>query len=370
MNADYLKSIILQFEYYRMLGEKTFAQLPDDKLFICLNPESNSIATIVKHLWGNMMSRWTDFLTTDGEKDWRDRDSEFENDITTRAEMMEKWNEGWGRMFETLRSLKEDDLKKTIYIRNQGHTVMEAINRQLAHYPYHVGQIVFIGKALADQWQSLSIARGQSQQFNREKFEKPRHREHFTEEFLKGDEKDFNFTPEKTVQILERTPVVLVKLLENLSQDWTHHNEGGDTWSVYDVVGHLIHGERSDWMPRVRIILSQSGNKKFEPFNRFAQYEEGKGKSLTALLTEFLEAREASLRQLKELNISDSDLKRTGLHPVFGEVTLRQLLSTWAVHDLDHLSQIARVMAKQYKADVGPWVEYLKIIRDPDHKGI
>jgi hypothetical protein len=187
MNANYLESAIKQFEYYKLLGEKTFNQLPDEKLFWQYNSESNSIATIVKHLWGNMLSRWTDFLTTDGEKEWRNRDAEFENDITTREELLEKWNQGWSVFLNTLNSLTAEDLDKIIYIRNQGHTVMEAINRQLAHYPYHVGQIVFIGKMASQNWQSLSIPKGNSQQYNANKFSQPKHREHFTGEFLNND---------------------------------------------------------------------------------------------------------------------------------------------------------------------------------------
>jgi hypothetical protein len=186
MSSDYLPSVIKQFEYYRMLAEKTIGQIDDEKLFWQYNEESNSIATIVKHLWGNMMSRWTDFLTTDGEKEWRDRDSEFENDIQTKEELLAKWNEGWKCCLDTLYSLKQEDLEKTVYIRNQGHTVMEAINRQLAHYPYHVGQIVFIGKMAAKKWNSLSIPRGNSKQFNSDKFSKPKHIEHFTDETLKN----------------------------------------------------------------------------------------------------------------------------------------------------------------------------------------
>ena len=179
MQNDYLKSVISQFEYYKLLGEKTLAQLPDEALFWQYNPESNSIATIVKHLWGNMLSRWTDFLTTDGEKEWRDREIEFVNDIRTRDELLQKWDEGWNVFLTTLKSLEEADLSTIVYIRNQGHTVTEAINRQLAHYPYHVGQIVFLGKMLATAWTSLSIPRGQSSQFNAEKFAQPKHREHY-----------------------------------------------------------------------------------------------------------------------------------------------------------------------------------------------
>ena len=193
MQNDYLQSTIKQFEYYKMLGEKTFAQVSDEALFWQYNEESNSIATIVKHLWGNMLSRWTDFLTSDGEKEWRKREEEFDNDITTRKEMMDNWNEGWQCLSDALNSLKDNDLDKIIYIRNMGHSITEAINRQLAHYPYHVGQIVFIGKmASENNWQSLSIPRGKSKEYNAEKFAKPKHKEHFTNEFLKNEKDDLD----------------------------------------------------------------------------------------------------------------------------------------------------------------------------------
>lgn len=191
MNSDYLESVKKQFEYYKMLGDKTISQLPDEKLFWQYNEESNSIAIIVKHLAGNMLSRWTDFLTSDGEKEWRHRDSEFENDIKSKEALVQKWNEGWNCLFDTLNSLKETDFSKTIHIRNQGHSVVEAINRQLAHYPYHVGQMVFIGKMICDEkWISLSIPKGNSNTYNSEKFSKPQHPEHFTEEFLKNKEEE------------------------------------------------------------------------------------------------------------------------------------------------------------------------------------
>ncbi len=191
MNTDYLESAKKQFEYYKMLGDKTIAQLPDDKLFWKYNEESNNIAIIINHLSGNMLSRWTDFLTSDGEKEWRHRDEEFENDINTKTELIQKWNEGWNCLFNTLNSLKEDDFLKTIYIRNQGHSIMEAINRQLAHYPYHIGQIVFIGKMICNEnWISLSIPKGNSKTYNAEKFSKEKHKEHFTEEFLKKPTKE------------------------------------------------------------------------------------------------------------------------------------------------------------------------------------
>jgi Protein of unknown function (DUF1572) len=186
MEKDYLNSVKKQFEYYKMLGDKTFSQLADDDFFWQFNEESNSIAMIVKHLHGNMLSRWTEFLTTDGEKEWRSRDAEFENDVTNKDVVLTQLNDGWQCLFDALNSLTDNDLERIIYIRNMGHSVVEAINRQLAHYPYHVGQIVFIGKMLTDnQWQSLSIPKGNSTQYNAEKFSKPKGRRHFTDEFLK-----------------------------------------------------------------------------------------------------------------------------------------------------------------------------------------
>lgn len=187
MTSDYLDSVRKQFSYYKMLGDKTFAQVDDEQLFWQYNEDSNSIATIVKHLWGNMLSRWTDFLTSDGEKDFRDRDAEFDNDIQSREELLALWEEGWSCLFSAIHSLNDNDLEKIVYIRNQGHTVTEAINRQLAHYPYHIGQMVFLGKMLAKNgWTSLSIPKGNSQTFNKEKFSKPKHRGHFTDESQNG----------------------------------------------------------------------------------------------------------------------------------------------------------------------------------------
>lgn len=184
MSSNYLESVIRQLEYYKLLGEKAMAQVKDDKLTWQASPESNSIATIVKHLWGNMLSRWTDFLTTDGEKSWRDRDAEFENDLISRQDVLDKWNEGWNVCLTTIRALSPADLEKIIYIRNEGHSVMEAINRQLAHYTYHVGQIVFISRMVAPSWQSLSIPKGNSRSFNESKFKQAPQRRHFTDDFL------------------------------------------------------------------------------------------------------------------------------------------------------------------------------------------
>jgi hypothetical protein len=191
METGYLESVKKQFAYYQSLGEQTMARLTDEQLFWQYNAESNSIAILVKHLSGNMLSRWTDFLTTDGEKEWRQRDGEFETDATTKAEVLKIWERGWLCLYEALNSLKEEDLTTTIYIRNQGHSVMEAINRQLAHYPYHIGQMVFLGKMLCSQsWVSLSIPKGNSQTYNAQKFSIPQHKEHFTQEFLKPKKDD------------------------------------------------------------------------------------------------------------------------------------------------------------------------------------
>jgi hypothetical protein len=190
MTNDFITSAKNQFEYYRLLGEKTFSQLSEEQLFWKYNDESNSIATIVKHLSGNMLSRWTDFYNSDGEKEWRNRDSEFDNDIKDKNELLEKWNNGWNCLFNVIDNLNVDDLDKIIYIRNQGHSVTEAINRQLAHYPYHIGQIVFIGKMVCDdKWSSLSIPKGNSSSYNNEKFEKPKERLHFTKEFIDDKKK-------------------------------------------------------------------------------------------------------------------------------------------------------------------------------------
>ncbi len=175
-----------QFAYYKLLGDNTFAQLKEEDLFWQYNPESNSIAIIVKHLWGNMLSRWTDFLTSDGEKEWRDRDGEFEATIQTKEELIKKWNAGWECVFAALDSVDEENIDTTIYIRNMGHTIMEAVNRQLAHYAYHVGQIVFIGRMIRGaEWQSLSIPKGDSKAYNAEKFALEKRKAHFTDEFLK-----------------------------------------------------------------------------------------------------------------------------------------------------------------------------------------
>ena len=184
-DQSYLPSAIKQFTYYKLLAERAFDQVDDDALFWQGNENGNSIAVIVNHLAGNMRSRWTDFLTSDGEKEWRNRDSEFEANIQTREEMMQFWEIGWTTLFQALSSCETESLETIVYIRNQGHTVVEAINRQMMHYAYHIGQIVFIAKMMAgDGWDSLSIPKGQSKSYNDEKFGKDKQRSHFTDEFL------------------------------------------------------------------------------------------------------------------------------------------------------------------------------------------
>jgi hypothetical protein len=185
-NEFYLESVKKQFLYYKMLGEKAMNQLEPQQLFVSLNEDTNSIATIVKHVSGNMLSRWTDFLTSDGEKEWRNRDTEFENDLQSKDEVFAVWNKGWDCFLDTLNSLKPEQLSDIIYIRNEGHTVIEAINRQLAHYPYHVGQIVFYAKQLKNgDWDSLSIPKNKSGNYNAEKFAKEKEIKNFTDDELK-----------------------------------------------------------------------------------------------------------------------------------------------------------------------------------------
>lgn len=187
---NYLKSARRQFEYYKHLGDKAMEQIADEQLFWQANEDSNSVAVIVKHLWGNMMSRWTDFLTTDGEKEWRQRDAEFENEWNQRDQVMTAWNEGWQCLFNALDSITEEDLDRIIYIRNEGHTVLEAFNRQIAHYSYHVGQIVYIAKILkGDNWQSLSIPRNKSKDYNTGKFAQDKGVRHFTDDLLNKENK-------------------------------------------------------------------------------------------------------------------------------------------------------------------------------------
>ena len=170
------------------------------------------------------------------------------------------------------------------------------------------------------------------------------------------------FAVDDGLAVLTRTPAVLRQMLSGLSPRWTDANEGPDTWSPYVVVGHLIHGERTDWIPRARIILAQGASRRFTPYDRLAQFRESEGKSLENLLDEFAALRAENLATLQGWRLDDAALSLQGEHPAFGAVTLRQLLATWVAHDLGHLVQIARVMAKQYRLAVGPWQAYLSVM--------
>ena len=170
------------------------------------------------------------------------------------------------------------------------------------------------------------------------------------------------FVVEEAVAILARTPATLDALLRGLQDGWIAAHEGGETWSPFDVVGHLIHGERTDWMPRIRIVLQHGESRAFDKFDRFAQFTASDGKALARLLDEFATLRRDNLRELASLALTNADLDRRGRHPELGVVTLRQLLATWVAHDLDHLVQIARALARQYSGEVGPWRAYLRII--------
>jgi len=182
MNS-FLSSSIKQFEYYKMLADKTFGQLTFEEMQWQSQEDSNSISIIVKHMAGNMLSRWTNFLTEDGEKPWRHRDQEFIDTLSTKEDLIASWESSWACLYKAVKPLTEDDLEGIIHIRNQGHTVVEAINRQLSHYAYHVGQIVFVGKLIkGNDWESLSVHKGSSIAYNSEKFSKEKGKRHFTDD--------------------------------------------------------------------------------------------------------------------------------------------------------------------------------------------
>ena len=170
------------------------------------------------------------------------------------------------------------------------------------------------------------------------------------------------FVMDEGVALLARTPDTLDAMLRGLPDGWVGANEGDNSWSPFDVVGHLIHGERTDWMPRVRIVLEHGEGRTFDTFDRFAQFAASEGRPLSSLLDEFAALRQDNLRELATLRLTDADLERRGRHPAFGAVTLRQLFATWVAHDLDHVVQISRVLARQYSSEVGPWAAYLRII--------
>jgi hypothetical protein len=183
MQNSYLTSVLKQFRYYQSLGDKVIDQLTFEELKLEIELDSNSIAIIIKHIVGNMLSRWTNFLEEDGEKSWRNRDDEFIDSYTSKKELIQSWEKGWACLFGAIETLKASDLEKIIYIRNQGHTVTEAIDRQMMHYAYHIGQIVFIGKLTKkDKWILLSIPKGNSESYNSDKFLKDKVKRHFTED--------------------------------------------------------------------------------------------------------------------------------------------------------------------------------------------
>lgn len=170
------------------------------------------------------------------------------------------------------------------------------------------------------------------------------------------------YSVERSYEILNRTPSVLQSLLAGLPDDWILPDEGPDTFSPYDVIGHLIHGEKTDWVVRAKMILKFGNTQTFERYDRFAQYENSKGRSLQQLLDEFAAIRKENMLWFRSLNLTEADLDKKGMHPVLGEVTLRNLLATWVVHDLTHIAQITRVMAKQYKTEMGPWPQFFRIL--------
>ncbi len=185
---------------------------------------------------------------------------------------------------------------------------------------------------------------------------------YFVDKKLTGNKNmEFNFND--AIDVLNRTPKILREMLRGISLEMQKNNEGGETWSPYDVIGHLIHGEKTDWITRTKIILENGQEKPFNSFDRFAQFEESKGKSLEELLDLFENLRKENLQILTSMSLTKEDLAKTGKHPDLGIVTLEQLLSTWVAHDLDHIVQISRTMAKQYRDLVGPWRAYLSVMR-------
>ncbi len=171
------------------------------------------------------------------------------------------------------------------------------------------------------------------------------------------------FSVTETIQIIERTPAVLHAMLFSFPETLVHANEGRETWSVFDIVGHMIEGEKTDWIPRMNIILTNNDNKQFEPFNRFSQIEANTNKTLSTLLSEFDTLRKQNVYILQEKNLQEEDLQKTGIHPEFGQVTLSQLIATWAVHDLNHIAQICRVISYKYRQETDPWIKYLRILQ-------
>lgn len=356
---NYLQSVIKQFEYYKMLGEKTFAQVPEEKLFWQYNEESNSIAVIIQHLWGNMLSRWTDFLHSDGEKEWRDRDAEFENGTTTKEELLGKWEEGWKVLMDTLHSLQEEDLGKIIYIRNEGHTVLEAINRQLAHYPYHIGQIVFIGKMCAGKWTSLSIPRKASQKFNEERFSKPKRRQHFADEFLRSLNGESG-----TEQELRKAHEILWEECASLPSE-LQAKSINDKWSAVQHVQHITKSAAAFYKymkmdkPSIEAAfgVTDKGSRSYDEV--FALYKQKLSDGTAVSTGPFNpeDSQSISLQTEKEKgkhviegmiallqNWSEADLDRYLCpHPVLGKLTAREMLYFTTFHAEHHTNSIRKI---------------------------
>jgi hypothetical protein len=345
----------------KLLGEKTFAQLSDDELFWQHNTDTNSVATIVKHLWGNMRSRWTDFLTTDGEKPWREREAEFENDVRTREAMLAKWEEGWACLFGALEPLTDADLGRIIHIRNEGHTVLEAINRQLAHYPYHVGQIVHIGKMLrGDAWQSLSIPRGGSMAFNADKFSKPKHRGHFTdgvlahahtipllrEELREAHEGLWATVNALPVERLAAAPPGKWSALQHM----VHIHLGVKAMAGYLALPKEVIAEKFGRMERPSMDMDALTKKYSErlaqgvvPPDRFTPLP-AKADGRAALLSDGQE----QLRHLLDALGSWSEPDLDGLmcpHPAMGPLTAREMVMFTVLHARHHARSIERTEA-------------------------
>lgn len=360
MSQSYLQSAIKQFAYYKQLGDQTFSQLSDEALFVQPNAESNSIAIIVQHLYGNMRSRWIDFLTSDGEKEWRDRDAEFEPMVRTRAAMLQQWEEGWKVLFTTLESLTDADLEKTIYIRNQGHTVVEAINRQLAHYPYHIGQIVYIGKLYASQWASLSIPRGNSAVYNAEKFKQPQHTAHFTDEYLQT-----GINKAQIVQAIQQSHQALWQTCEQLSAAQQQQQESG-RWSALQHVHHIqkglgafvrylqldkqtittTFGLADHASVSVEALLEQYHLKLGEGIQSTSRFNPDE--TTTLVLSEMKEQGASYLLALEQAlhNWSESELDTYACpHPALGNLTVRELLYFTSFHATHHENGIKRLFA-------------------------
>ncbi len=360
MANDYLESVKKQFEYYKMLGEKTMAQLDDAQLFWQYDNESNSLATIIQHLAGNMLSRWTNFLTSDGEKTWRNREVEFENNNSTRQQLLATWQQGWDCLFNTLNSLSDNELQKEIYIRNQAHSVTEAINRQLAHYPYHIGQMVYIGKMLCKQnWVSLSIPKGNSNTYNAEKFSIEKHKEHFTDEVLKNNEMDKT----EIIKNLQAAHTQLWLLASQLPEDVQVKNIAGK-WSALENVQHINKSVspllKYFLLPKPSIEklfgLSQRESLSYTAFHETYLQKINKGvvapaafvpdifveNNLKAEIENGENVLKAIITAIETWPETDLDTYNSP-HPLFGKVTAREILYFTVLHAQHHAQAIKKI---------------------------